>query len=205
MTASRERFRRLFRSPVDAIFDEIETAYSGPVRRYHTLAHIADCLDQLDAIDQPEPARRRIELALWWHDAVYDPTRADNELQSAALAQRHLASLGETTGAIEEVCRLILLTTGHTVAAGDDVGATLVSIDLSILGRDPTAYDRYAAQVRAEYAHVPEGAFRAGRARVMARFLEAPVIYADPYFRDRLEASARFNIAREIAALTAPA
>ena len=205
MTAMRERFRRLFQSPADAIFDEIEAAYAEPGRRYHTLAHIADCLAQLDAVHGREPMRRRIELALWWHDAIYDPTRADNEAQSASLARRHLASLGEASGEIDDVGRLIMLTAGHTVTPADDVGATLVSIDLSILGQDPESYDRYAAQVRAEYAHVPDVAFRAGRAQVMARFLAAPAIYADPGFRNRLEVQARRNIAREIATLTAAA
>jgi predicted metal-dependent HD superfamily phosphohydrolase len=201
-TASRERFRRLFQPPADAVFDDIETANAGPARRYHTLEHIGECLTQLDGVVRPEAARRRIELALWWHDAVYDPTRSDNEAQSAGLARGHLRGLGEPEDEIDEVARLIALTAGHTVASGDQVGATLVSIDLAILGQSQAVYDRYAAQVRAEYAHVPDSAFRAGRAQVLARFLETPAIYADPEFRDRLEAAARANIAREIAALT---
>jgi predicted metal-dependent HD superfamily phosphohydrolase len=204
-TASRARFQKLFRVPAEAIFGEIEAAYAEPARRYHTLTHIADCLDRLDAIDRPALARRRIELALWWHDAIYDPSRGDNEAQSADLARGHLAALAEPAAEIDEVARLILLTAGHTVADGDYVGATLVSIDLSILGRPPADYDRYAAQVRAEYAHVPDAAFRAGRARVMARFLEAPAIYADPELRQWLERQARENITREIADLSAAA
>jgi predicted metal-dependent HD superfamily phosphohydrolase len=204
-TASRERFQALFRAPAGPIFDEIAFAYAELQRRYHTLAHISACLDQLDAIGRTEPARRTIELALWWHDAVYDPTRADNEARSAALARDHLGRLSEAAAVIDEVERLIMLTAGHTVAADDTIGATLVSIDLSILGQPAAIYDRYAGQVRAEYAHVPDAAFRAGRARVMTHFLEAPTIYADPDFRDRLEAPARANIAREIAALTAEA
>lgn len=104
---------------------------------------------------------------------------------------------------MEEIARLVLLTKGHSVADGDRLGALMVSIDLSVLGGDPAAYDAYAAGVRQEYAHVPEPVFRAGRARVMRHFLEAPVLYAEPAFRARLEDKARANIAREIAALEA--
>jgi len=89
------------------------------------------------------------------------------------------------------------------VAPGDRIGALMVSIDLSILGADPADYDAYAAAVRREYAHVPEEAFRAGRARVMKHFLAAEAIYADPAFAARLETQARANIEREIRALEA--
>ena len=183
---------------------ELEARYREPQRRYHTLAHIADCLAELSEVPGLTPRERRlIELALWWHDAVYDPTRTDNEEASADLARRDLAAIGEPPGVIDEVARLILLTKGHTVPLGDRLGAILVSIDLAILGREPKAYDRYAAQVREEYGFVPDDAFRNGRAAVMRKFLEAPAIYPDPAFRERYEARARANIAREIARLEA--
>ncbi|NBB15841.1 phosphohydrolase [Caulobacter sp. SLTY] len=182
----------------------LEAAYAEPHRRYHGRAHIEACLRELAAVpDLSERDRRLLNWAIWWHDAVYDPRRADNEDVSAELARRDLAAMGADKADIDEVARLILLTKGHAVAQGDRLGALLVSIDLSILGADTTAYDAYVAGVRHEYGHVPEDAFRAGRARVMRHFLEAPVLYADPTFRDRLEVQARANIAREIAGLEA--
>jgi predicted metal-dependent HD superfamily phosphohydrolase len=180
----------------------LEAAYAEPRRRYHSRAHIEACLDELAAVpDLSEQDRRLLTWALWWHDAIYDPTRSDNEEASAELARRDLPALGATPGEVDEVARLVLLTKGHSVTDSDRLGALMVSIDLSVLGGDPAAYDAYAAGVRHEYAHVPEPAFRAGRARVMRHFLEAPVLYAEPTFRARLEDKARANIAREIAAL----
>lgn len=180
----------------------LEAAYAEPHRRYHSRAHVEACLallagqDGLSADD-----RRLLEYAIWWHDAVYDPTRADNEAASARMARDDLLARGETAAVADEVARLILLTRGHTVAPGDPIGALLVSIELAVLGGDPATYDAYAAGVRVEYAHVPETAFRAGRARVMRQFLDAEAIYPDPAFRTRFEARARANIAREIAVL----
>ncbi|MBS0410846.1 MAG: phosphohydrolase [Proteobacteria bacterium] len=182
----------------------LEAAYAEPHRRYHTRAHIEACLDALAAVPDLSGSERRVlTWALWWHDAVYDPTRGDNEEASAALAERDLPGLGATPGETRWVARLILLTKGHTVEPADRLGALMVSIDLAILGADPAAYDAYARAVRQEYAHVPTEAFRAGRARVLRAFLDAPVLYPDPSFRDRLEARARANLAREIAALEA--
>ena len=183
----------------------LEAAYAEPHRRYHSRAHIEACLALLAAQDDlSDTDRRLLTFAIWWHDAVYDPTRGDNEAVSADMACRDLEGLGEPAAVAEEVARLILLTKAHTVAPGDRVGALLVSIDLAVLGGEPADYDAYAAGVRHEYAHVPGAAFRAGRARVMRHFLDAEAIYPDAAFRARLETRARFNIAREIAALIDP-
>ena len=173
-------------------------------RRYHTLGHIRACLELLGGVHGLTPEDRRLlEYAIWWHDAVYDPARPDNEEQSAALARSELAGLGRPDAEIDEVARLVLLTKGHRVEPGDRLGALLVSIDLSILGADRQTYDAYAAQVREEYSHVPAEAFRIGRAAVLRKILEAPAIFPDPAFRDRYEAAARSNLDREIQALVA--
>lgn len=181
----------------------LRAAYAEPHRRYHDMSHIADCLAELAAVEGLADARRLIlAYAIWWHDVIYDPTRSDNEAASADLARRDLAALGETEATCAEVARLIELTTGHQVGAGDPDGALLVSIDLAVLGRSPAAYDAYAAAIRQEYAHVPEAFFRPGRAGVLGRILEARPLYPDPTYRARYEAQARANLAREIAALS---
>ncbi|WP_374570068.1 phosphohydrolase [Phenylobacterium sp.] len=180
----------------------LEAAYAEPHRRYHGRAHIDACLALLDQVDGLSGADRRLlTWAIWWHDAVYDPKAPDNEARSAEMARRDLAGLGVGPAEREEVARLIGLTAGHAVAAGDRLGAILVSIDLAILGATASAYDAYARDVRAEYAHVPEAAWRTGRARVLKAFLDAPAIYADPGFAGRLEAQARANVERELAGL----
>ena len=181
---------------------ELERAYAEPHRRYHTRRHIEQCLALLDQVDELMDSERRVlTWAIWWHDAVYDPTASDNEAKSAELAKAALRDLDASIHEREEVARLILLTAGHTVEPEDRLGEILVSIDLAILGAAPAAYDTYAAEVRAEYAHLPDAAWRQGRPKVLQRFLDAPVIYPDPTLRARFEAQARVNLAREIASL----
>lgn len=181
---------------------ELEAAYDEPHRRYHTRRHIEQCLALLDArIDLTDEERRVLTWAIWWHDAVYDPRAADNEARSAEMARRDLAALGASLWEVEEVARLIGLTTGHAAAPGDRLGEILIAIDLAILGAAPADYDAYAQQVRAEYVHVPEAVWRPGRAAVLQRFLDAPVIFPDPELRRWREAQARANLQRELASL----
>jgi predicted metal-dependent HD superfamily phosphohydrolase len=177
-------------------------AYAEPHRRYHTLAHVEACLAELAAVpDLGVRDERLLRHALWWHDAVYDPRAGDNEARSAHWAR---AELDLPPDEVDEVARLVLLTAGHRVEPGDRLGALMASIDLSVLGASAEVYDAYAAGVRCEYAHVPDDAFRAGRARVLRHFLDAETLFPDPAFAARLEGAARANLARELAGLGAP-
>ena len=181
---------------------ELEAAYAEPHRRYHTRTHIEQCLALLDQVPELMDSERQVlTYAIWWHDAVYDPTASDNEARSAEMAKRDLRDLDVSLHAREEVARLIRLTVGHVVEEEDRLGEILVSVDLAILAAAPLDYDAYSRQIREEYAHVPEDAWRVGRAKVMQHFLDAPVIYPDPSFRALFEDVARANIAREIASL----
>ena len=187
-----------------AVRDELIARYGEPHRRYHTMTHIEDCLAQVAAsTDMDDHQRALMDAATWFHDAIYDATRNDNEAESAKLAVERLSAEGASPAFVDEVSRLILLTAGHSVDADDAIGARLVSIDLSILGATPERYDAYAAAIRHEYGHVPEPLYRAGRAAILGRFLESGRLFADPVWAERLETSARANLTREIAALTA--
>ncbi|OYU70506.1 MAG: phosphohydrolase [Alphaproteobacteria bacterium PA2] len=180
----------------------LEAAYAEPHRRYHTRRHIEQCLALLDEVpDLMDSERQVLTYAIWWHDAVYDPLAKDNEARSAEMARRDLRDFDVSIHAREEVARLILLTAGHEVEEEDRLGEILVSIDLAILGAEPEAYDAYARAVREEYAHVPDDAWKMGRPAVLKTFLEARFIYPDPDLRQRFEAGARENLAREIAEL----
>jgi len=187
---------------LDALEAQVRRDYAGSGRHYHDVAHLDDCLAQLLRVEGlTEADRRRLRLALLWHDVVYDPRRSDNEEESAERARRELAAAGVGVPDVEEVVRLIRLTKGHRVAEGDRIGALLVSIDLSILGADPERYRAYADSIRLEYAHVPEAAYRAGRAAILQSMLDADPLYPDPAFRDRLEEAARRNLSAELADL----
>ena len=173
--------------------------YSEPHRAYHNLDHITDCLDKLDLA---RPMLRQdevdaVELALWWHDAVYDARAGDNEEKSAALFRDAANSHRLAAPLVEKVERLILLTKTH--APGPDVAEqAMIDIDLSILGAPPSRFAAYDEAIRREYAHVPEDVWRERRARVLASFLARRRLFATALFHECLDAQARENLSRAL-------
>ncbi|GAA1591592.1 MULTISPECIES: HD domain-containing protein [Streptomyces] len=182
--------------------DRLLAAWSEPQRRYHTTAHLADVLARTDVLAAHAADRAAVELAAWFHDAVYRPDRSENEERSAALAERALRELGIPEDRTAEVARLVRLTTTHDPAPGDANGEVLCDADLAVLAGDPDAYAAYAAAVRAEYGFVPDDAFRAGRAAVLRQLLGLPRLFRTPYGAAHWEAPARRNLAAELASLT---
>jgi predicted metal-dependent HD superfamily phosphohydrolase len=174
--------------------------YAEPGRAYHGVEHLHDCLAQLDAAPPDDADRDRVEAALWFHDAVYDPRTGDNEARSAELARTRLSAIGVPGTTAEAVAGLVLLTR-HLAPPESAEGRLLCDVDLSVLGRDPAAFDRYEAGIRAEYAWVPEAVYRRERATLLRRLVDRYPLYTTPYFRERYEARARANLARSLAAL----
>ncbi|MFE9192517.1 metal-dependent phosphohydrolase [Micromonospora sp. NPDC007208] len=184
--------------------EELLARWREPHRHYHTPAHLTAVLDVVDQHADLAARADVVRLAAWFHDAVYDPRAAGdaNERDSAALAESVLTRLGVPTPTVAEVRRLVLLTAGHTVAPGDRDGALLCDADLAVLAAPPARYERYAAAIRREYAHVPEPAFRAGRAAVLTGLLALPALFRLPPLASRWEGPARDNVRRELATLT---
>src|SRR5258707_14163475 len=77
-----------------APWELLASRYSEPHRAYHTLRHIEHCLDEFEAVRQEARDPVAVEMALWYHDAVYDTRRRDNEELSAILAERTSAAAG---------------------------------------------------------------------------------------------------------------
>jgi predicted metal-dependent HD superfamily phosphohydrolase len=186
-----------------AVADELTACHREPHRRYHTLEHVGEVLAVLARLGGGEAT----ELAAWFHDAVYDPrARAgESERASAVLARERLDALGAPHALMTEVARLVELTAGHEPAPSDDAGRALADADLAILGSPPARYERYRRDVRAEYAHVADDAWRRGRADVLERFLARPRIFHDDVLHAELDARARTNLSDELRSLGAGA
>ncbi|WP_420080419.1 hypothetical protein ACN6AT_20585 [Streptomyces sp. JL4002] len=182
--------------------DRLLAAWAEPARRYHTTAHLAAVLAHIDVLAPHAADPATVRLAAWFHDAVYRPDRSENEERSAAMAERALPELGISEARTAEVARLVRLTVTHDPAPGDTDGEVLCDADLAVLAGPPQAYAAYTAAVRAEYAFVPDDAFRTGRAAVLRRLLALPRLFRTPHGMAHWEAPARANLAAELAALT---
>ena len=180
-----------------ALLQRLLEAWREPQRRYHTLQHLAECIAAFAPARDLALEPGEVELALWFHDAVYDVRRHDNEARSADWARDALVAAGVRADAAERVHGLVTAT-GHAAPAGTPDTMLLVDVDLSILGAPAARFAQYEAQVRDEYAWVDEASFRQRRREVLTGFLARPTIYATDPFRIRLEAAARANLERSI-------
>jgi predicted metal-dependent HD superfamily phosphohydrolase len=192
---------------------ELLDRWSEPQRHYHTVDHLTAMLAVVDAHADLAADPAVVRLAVWFHDAVYQPRPAvvggarglsparqqSNEEASADLAAARLGALGFDA---TEVVRLVLLTAGHEPAADDADGLLLCDADLAILATEPDVYDRYAAAIRREYAFVPEDAYRAGRGAILAGLHDRPDLYRILPQRDGWTSRARANLVRELATLS---
>jgi len=192
---------------VEDTLDRLLARHREPHRHYHTATHVAAVLatadDLLAEVEGADGAA--VLLALFFHDAVYDPQAAPcaNETASAALAERELAALAVGAGCVDAARAAILATAGHVLPPDAPLTtAVVLDADLAILAAEPARYEAYATGVRSEYAHVDDAAWQTGRAAVLAAFLDRPTIFVTAPMQPR-EARARANLSAELARLRA--
>jgi predicted metal-dependent HD superfamily phosphohydrolase len=148
---------------------------------------------------------RAVLVALLFHDAVYDPHSVDNERSSAELLTS-LADGALPPESLDRAREMVLATVGHALPGGlskeegEDL-AHFLDLDLAILGADPARYAEYEAQIRREYADIPEDTYRPARAAILQRFLRREPIYFTDWGRAKFEAQAHANLARSIVQL----
>ena len=189
--------------PSMPLLSQLVTAWSAPHRHYHSLRHLQECLQTLERWGKDAPARHEIGVALWFHDAVYDPQRDDNEDKSASWAVTALKEFGVPEDKRRRIGKLIRATmhvspTVKARAARVDGLDLMLDIDLAILGADRARFEDYERQVRLEYAHVPDEAFARARADFVEVLLGVSPLYRTEIARAELEARARENLLRSL-------
>ena len=184
------------------VFNSLVTLYAEPGRAYHNLKHVYNLLGWAETWRENILDFQTIGFAVWFHDAIYDARRVDNEPQSANLAVARLKYLKASDAQIETVRQIILATKTHDSTGLNADGRLFLDLDLSILGADALAYQAYSRAIRREYDFVSEPLYRTGRQRVLQSFLDREFIYLTAVCREKFELPARENIKREIVELS---
>jgi predicted metal-dependent HD superfamily phosphohydrolase len=208
-------------------FDRLWTLHANdPKRHYHTVVHLWEMTKYLMLLVKekdlscdgaganssnnndggiPDQQRNAIFLAIFFHDAVYDPQSSTNEEDSALLFQEFASEAGLDVShrdVAQQVTQFIIATKHHQVTDSNPTDLALfLDMDMAVLGKDADAYVSYAGLIRKEYLHVPPDVYCAKRADVLEAFLEQPRIYGTRVVRHALETQARDNLKAEIAAL----
>jgi predicted metal-dependent HD superfamily phosphohydrolase len=185
-------------APDESDYRRVRRAWSGIGRHYHTLTHLDACFRELDETRHLAMRPGEVELALWFHDAIYRSWRRDNEQRSAELAARTLRAA--SIESVERIRQMVLATMHRDEAFAGDT-ALVVDIDLSILGQSPEIYAQFERAIRREYWWVTRARYVAGRGAVLKRFLARAAIYQHDHFHEKYEAQARANITAALAQL----
>lgn len=187
------------------LYESIVARHRGGGRHYHdvhhvrwVVRHVIELADRFDVGDLDA-----IVAAAFFHDAVYEFDRSDNEIRSAELASTSLAELGWERGRCDRVASMIIATEHRHDAGGpaDLDTAVLLAADLAVLGAEPGAYSDSVRKIRREYGHLDADEWRTGRSAVIEGFLARPAIYPPELDLTTWERRARANLTAELAAL----
>ncbi|GAA3299673.1 DUF4031 domain-containing protein [Glutamicibacter nicotianae] len=178
---------------------ELLGCWSQSHRHYHDRVHLLSVLEAIDWLAKNQADHEELmllQLAAWFHDAVYEGTSED-EFKSAIMARERLWGV-LSPGAVSKVSDLVMLTATHAPAETDRLGHILCDADLEVLARPAAAYQRYAEAVYKEYEHLPRHVLAAGRSKILASSLEKERIYGTPAGYQRWDRSARHNLQTEL-------
>jgi predicted metal-dependent HD superfamily phosphohydrolase len=177
----------------DDVYRALMARYGEPHRKYHTLQHLRECLGQFEAVQGLASKAAEVEAALWFHDAIYEVKRSDNEARSAEWARSAALQAGVAPEVAARLHALVMVTRHTGVPEGGDE-QLLVDIDLAILGAEPARFAEYDRQIREEYGHVPGWLFKRKRRTILRSFLDRPRIFSTAHFHQAREDAARANL-----------
>jgi predicted metal-dependent HD superfamily phosphohydrolase len=179
------------------VYEDLIARYTEPHRHYHTARHLEECFAELANVRAEAERPAEVELALWFHDAIYEPKRHDNEERSAEWARRVAVDAGLDASVADRVAALVMATRHNALPDGADA-RVLVDVDLAILGAAEERFDEYERGVRQEYAWVPAIVFRRERRKLLERILARPRIFQTRHLSETREQRARDNLARSL-------
>lgn len=187
------------------LFEKLVYYYNQPGRYYHTLDHIRYCLAKLDEVKKLVPNPDVVELAIWFHDAIYEVWADDNEERSADLAIFFITKL-------MRLDILFAIRIGHLIKNSayfrnppqihiSKDAEFFLDIDLSGFGDTEDVFCRNQINVKREFDWLDPEELIIKQIIMLNFFLKRNPFYLTEYFRDKYEAQARANIKQALTEL----
>lgn|SRR3990167_709983 len=171
---------------------------ASSLRIYHTFEHVTKCLEVFDSLRHLALKSDECEMAIWFHDSVYNSQSQQNEEMSAAFADECLYSMGIISDRVRSKVETFILSTKYSSAPSNMEEQIISDSDLAIFGQSSEVYDVYEEAVRDEYSWVSDELFWKKRKEILTRFLDRESIYYTDPCRWMYEQSARNNIQRSL-------
>ncbi len=198
-----DRFRLVWRCCllVEATDESVEIhrqlieCYSEPQRFYHTLVHIEHCLSLLDIVKPRLQNPEALELAIWFHDVVYQPGATDNEQLSAD--QFMSLTSGVFDDSLRDTVSRHIMATLHVESDIENLDTKyMVDIDLSSFGLPWPEFIRDSDNLRQEMAHLTNEDYYRKQTVFQKTLIDRPRFFKSDYFYQRYETQARENLAK---------
>ena len=179
-------------------FDQLSCLYNQKDRHYHNLVHIRNFLDLKDEFSEQIEEPFLFELAIWYHDAVYDAKNNDNEQQSLFIVQDHFKNFLDSKQMIH-LDHFIMSTAGHFPKSNASDVFYFLDFDLAILAADEDTYKLYSDAIWKEYKRIySRPNYEKGRKKILKNFLLREKLYLSDTFIENYDKIARHNILLEL-------
>ena len=190
-------WRRCVASPpspdASSVYGDLCARLQEPDRKFHNIGHIDDCLHRLDEVRAHLQDPDAVEVALWFHDAVYVPGDASNERRSAELF------LTQATGAAPLFRRRVsalILTTRRNRTPRDNDCRFIDDIDLAGFGSPWEEFMRNGDLLRREFASQSDDDYYRGLGSFLTSLRRRPRLFRTDWFARRYEVQAQRNLVR---------
>ena len=176
------------------IFQKISKAYTKE-RYYHTLRHVFYMLDNIKDFDLNNKEQAKLELAIWFHDYIYNAQNTHNEVLSTFHFIGYAEAIGIRKKDIIEI-RNLILDTKHEINPKTKLGKIICDLDLRefVSERQPLNTE----EVRKEYSHISDEEFYKGRTEFLKSMLKKTHIYHTTLYREIFEKKAKQNLITEL-------
>jgi predicted metal-dependent HD superfamily phosphohydrolase len=176
------------------VWDNLVKRYTEKHRHYHNPRHMICCLQQLDSSTSLIEDKDTIEMAIWFHDLVFEPMASDNEERSADLFK--ILAKGHFSSNFVDTVSDIIVATKHCDAPSSSNQAYMLDIDLASLGIPWMYFRQDCIDLRAEQPGISDIRFYSGKLKFLNTLIRRPRIYFTDSFFNRYELEARRNIMR---------
>jgi len=179
------------------IFDQLSRLYGDASRHYHDGGHIAVCLAAYDDAAAALGTDDAVEMALWFHDAIFEAGVRDNEAQSAEWFANEAS--GYLPDDFIAGVKGLIMATDHRDPPQDFQAQFVVDVDLWGLAQPWDAFFADTHDLRREARRSTDEAFARGQGGFLRTLVDRPQVYSTAHFQALFEKDARHNIERLLA------
>ncbi len=178
------------------VFQAVLDCYREDHRHYHNDIHIDHCLGMLEEVRLGLNNPDAVELAIWFHDVIYDSGATDNEQRSADWFMHKSGQY--LNDSVRQNVHDLIMSTMHDNSPETDDERILVDIDLSSFGLSWERFQTDGDNVRKEQLHLTDNEFYRKQIKFQESLLQRAQFYFSDYFHRHYEAKARKNLSKHL-------